>query len=135
LLHWLLSKISTLDDVEAVMQEALLEGEINSEQLGPLSDKIRKLIAHPGLEKYFAKNAEIRLEAELITSAGELLRPDRIVISGNEATLIDYKTGQENNKTYFRQLEKYGQALLSMGYGQVKKILVYVDELQVVEVN
>ncbi|NBU04994.1 MAG: hypothetical protein EBT39_01385, partial [Sphingobacteriia bacterium] len=73
-----------------------------------------------------------KLESEIITVTGELLRPDRIVFNSNETIIIDYKTGKENNSVYFKQLIKYQNALIEMGYKNIKKILVYTDNLTVV---
>jgi hypothetical protein len=75
------------------------------------------------------------MEAELITQNGELLRPDRVIFDSDSTLLIDYKTGKENNSVYFKQLNKYEAALISMGYKNIRKVLVYIDDLTVVEVK
>ena len=48
---------------------------------------------------------------------------------------IDYKTGKENYKSHSRQLYNYQDALENLGYTAIRKLLVYIDEEQVVEVN
>ena len=65
---------------------------------------------------------------------GEILRPDRIVISENEACIIDYKTGKENTPKYQQQMKDYQWALEKMGYQKIKKLLVYIDDLKIIEV-
>ncbi|WP_317898273.1 UvrD-helicase domain-containing protein [Aurantibacillus circumpalustris] len=135
LIHWLLSKIRTSDDQTGALQSALLEGIVSKEEIPDLNKKLKDVLQHPELSTYFAPNISCKLEAELVTQTGDLLRPDRIVFNENETILIDYKTGKENNKTYFKQLYKYEAALMTMGYTNIKKLLVYVDEVKVVEVN
>ncbi len=44
-----------------------------------------------------------------------------------KAIVLDYKTGKEDPK-HIRQLEQYGQLLLDMGYLNVEKYLLYIDE-------
>ncbi len=65
---------------------------------------------------------------------GEILRPDRIVISQNEVCIIDYKTGKENTPKYQRQLKDYEWAFQKMGYQNIKKLLVYIEDFKVIEV-
>jgi len=134
LIHWLLSKIKIRGDETEALQSALLEGLISKEEIGELTKKIHEIIHHPKLEEVFIPGVICKLEAELVTQTGELLRPDRIIFKNDETILIDYKTGKENDK-YFKQLYKYESALQSMGYKNIKKLLVYVDEMKVVPVK
>lgn len=82
-----------------------------------------------------AENTLSKIEAELITSEGEVLRPDRLCFKPDEILLIDYKTGQENNNKYFKQLHRYEQALLKMNLKNIRKYIVYIDTARVVEVK
>ncbi|MGV2480051.1 UNVERIFIED_CONTAM: hypothetical protein IGO34_24935 [Salmonella enterica subsp. enterica serovar Weltevreden] len=45
--------------------------------------------------------------------------------------MIDYKTGKKNPAKYHAQMRDYEQALLSLGYASVKKILLYIHEQDV----
>lgn len=134
-IHWLLSKIKTKNEVDAALQSAILEGLINENEQVSIKEKIVKLIEHPTLSAYFEPEVLCKIEMEIVTKEGELLRPDRIVIFKHETILVDYKTGKENNTKYFKQLLKYERALLDMGYNNIKKLLVYVDELNIVLVK
>lgn len=135
MIHWLLSKIKTVQDIDHALELALLEGLTESSKIVPLKKKLLELCTFPQIADYFAPGTMCKLEAELINSEGEILRPDRIVFRETETILMDYKTGKENNKVYFKQLLKYEQALHSMGYPSIKKLLVYVNELKLVSVN
>jgi len=135
LVHSLLATIKTHEDVEPSLQTAMLRGEINPVEISELREKLAAVCNHSELEPYFKKGISGKLEAELITATGEVLRPDRVIFKDQETILIDYKTGKQNTQRYTKQLQKYSEALLSMGYSNVKKYLVYVDELSVVLVN
>lgn len=135
LIHWLLSKMKTISDIEQALQSALLEGLISKEEIPELGRKLTEIINHPELNYFFQPGLICKLEAELVTQNGELLRPDRIIFNPGETILIDYKTGKENDKAYFRQLYKYESALLAMGYTNIKKLLVYVDQMKVIPVK
>jgi ATP-dependent exoDNAse (exonuclease V) beta subunit len=135
LIHWLLSKVGTAGDHDTALQQALLEGLISLEDLPVLRKKLDDITGHAELAPYFEAGKPHKLEAELVTQAGEVLRPDRIVFLQEETVLIDYKTGKENNRAYFKQLDKYEAALRSMGYSNIRKLLVYLDEIHVVSAN
>lgn len=135
LIHWLLSKILTLDDLNAAIENAVLEGLVEKNETEILRKKLMHLCQSSELAPYFKPGTTCKLEAELITENGEILRPDRIVFDPNETILIDYKTGKENTKVYLKQLLKYENALMAMGYKNIKKLLVYVDQFKVVSLN
>lgn len=135
IMHWILSKIKTGEDLDKALEQAIMEGLVSSKELPELKQKLISLITHPELVTYYRPKILYKLEAELITSNGELLRPDRIAFDGEQVILIDYKTGKENKKKYAEQLLKYQLALTELGYKNIKKLLVYVDEMLVVEVK
>lgn len=134
-MHTILSKIKSEMDIDTVLNSEILNGLISAKQFHEFKQKILSVIHHPKLESYYKTSTPQKLEAELITSNGELLRPDKLVFLENETIIIDYKTGKENNKKYFNQLLKYQNALQSMGYKGIKMLLVYIDNLNIVEVN
>ncbi|MBL7930906.1 MAG: UvrD-helicase domain-containing protein [Bacteroidia bacterium] len=135
LLHFLLSKLKTKPDLDETINEALLQGLISSEQKPNLFKTLQQLISHPELSLYFEPGIHTKLEAELITAEGELLRPDRVVFTPEATVIIDYKTGKENTSRYAQQLYKYENALRTMGHQNIKKILVYVDLMKVISLN
>jgi ATP-dependent exoDNAse (exonuclease V) beta subunit len=130
-IHWILSKIKTKHDVKTALSDALNQGFITSAELDFLHEKINRLIQLPLLEKYFEIGTNFKIESDLITSAGEIMRPDRVVFLENTVVIIDYKTGEEHDKKYFQQLTQYENALKEMGHLSTKKILVYIDSEKV----
>ncbi len=63
------------------------------------------------------------------------MRPDRVVISNNKATVIDYKTGVRTEE-HDEQINTYATALEELGYDVEEKLLVYLkDVIEVVKVG
>ena len=127
LYHDLLSRIRYPEDLEEVLQEALLRGDLTEHNLEQTRNYLERVILHPDLRIFFSSDFEIHRERELMTAEGELLRPDRFMTRDTQAWIIDYKTGGSNPK-YHRQLEQYAAALREMGFDVVQKLLVYIDE-------
>jgi ATP-dependent exoDNAse (exonuclease V) beta subunit len=135
LIHWLLSQIKDAGDIEEALDKSILSGAIRKEEKEDLKQNLTSLCEHESLKGFFEKNANVKIEAELITAQGEILRPDRILFTEEVTYLLDYKTGNENNTVYFKQLQRYEKALEDMGHKTIKKLLVYVDDIRVILVN
>ncbi len=127
LIHEILSKIYTCNDLEEVLNSYLFEGTINQVELEDISKIITKIIEHPKLTMYYQQNNQVNNERPIITTNKEIVIPDRIIFNEKEVVIIDYKTGKPEKK-HEQQISYYAQVLKNMGFTIVKKILVYIDE-------
>ncbi|WP_194766252.1 UvrD-helicase domain-containing protein [Tamlana sp. I1] len=128
LIHDIMSKIITKDDVDAVIQEYLKSAIINSEQADRLKLTVLQIVTHPELETFYTSNNTVYNERDIITKTGVIFRPDRVVINPRSETfIIDYKTGLEDKK-HAQQLQLYQDVLETMKLTVKKKILVYIND-------
>ena len=127
LYHELLSRIRYREDLEPVLDDALSKGILSAQTLEESRNYLNNLLTHDQLGPFFTSEYEIIAEKELITASGELLRPDRIMIKGQQAWIIDYKTGEASPR-YHLQLDKYARALQEMGFKVTQKLLVFIGE-------
>ena len=72
-------------------------------------------------------------EHDILTTTGKVLRPDRVMIDGRKATVIDYKFGHEHHNIYQEQLRNYVLLLEQMGY-QVEAYIVYVAQYKIEQI-
>jgi ATP-dependent exoDNAse (exonuclease V) beta subunit len=56
---------------------------------------------------------------------------DMVIIDGNNATIVDYKTKDISNPSYDKQLERYRNYLLSQGFTTVKGYLISLIDGQI----
>ena len=134
LLHEMLSKIKTKNDIDEVMNQYLFKGEITMEAQNALSIILKKIINHKGLSIYFDQSNLIFTEREILTSDKQIVIPDRLVFEGNNVTVIDYKTGKYEEK-HRHQINSYATALENLNFKIEKKLLVYItDEILIEEV-
>ncbi|KAA5827530.1 AAA family ATPase [Algibacter amylolyticus] len=128
LIHNLMAKIETIDDVDAVMEDFVKDSAIQKEQIKLLKDTVLQIINHQKLKAFYTKSNTIYNERDIITKDGIILRPDRVIVnSDNEAVIIDYKTGSEDIK-YAQQLQSYQDVLEEMDISVKKKVLVYIND-------
>lgn len=132
LIHNIMSNIKTYEDINAVILDYVNSSLINKEQGLVLKEKVELIVNHPLLMSYYKSDLVVYNERDIITKNGIVLRPDRVVVKNNEAIIIDYKTGKEDNK-YKQQLQLYQDALENMFFKVEKKLLVYINETILVE--
>lgn len=132
LIHEILSFVKTVDDIDLAITKAIENGLITYGQKEEVNQTIQQIVTHPELVNYFSLEYQKFTEQTIIQKDGNTIKPDRIVLNNKEAYILDYKTGEHNNK-YKQQLETYQQAIEKMGYTVTKKVLVYInDEVKVV---
>lgn len=128
LVHLIMSKVETENDIDFVFDEFESKGEFSVQQSSELKPIIMDIVRHERLKAFYLPNLTVYNEKDIITSGGLILRPDRIVVNDKrEAVIIDYKTGAESPK-HQNQIAKYQVILEEMGFYVVKRILVYINE-------
>ncbi len=134
LLHEMLSKIKTKNDIDEVMNQYLFKGEITIEEQNILGVILKKIINHEQLSLYFEQNNQVFTEREILTLEKQIVIPDRLIFDGNKVTIIDYKTGKQEEK-YRHQINTYALALENLNFNVEKKLLIYItDEILIEEV-
>ncbi|WP_165750300.1 UvrD-helicase domain-containing protein [Cellulophaga sp. Z1A5H] len=126
-IHKILSLIETVDDITPCFEMLVKKGSLSTEEVPLLELKVRAIIEHRDLKEFYTKDAIVKNETDIITKNGIILRPDRLVINENKATIIDYKTGARNI-SYKDQIDTYAYAIEEMGYQINKKIIIYINE-------
>lgn len=135
LVHLVLSKIKTIEDLDHAFSELIISGEITKDHTVALKTLVLKVIEHPKLAQFYKDGFKIFNERDIITHSGQLLRPDRLNVNlKNEAVIIDYKTG-DAKAFHANQLNDYELVLNRMNLKVTQKLLVYInDTIEVLEV-
>lgn len=132
LIHELLAEVITMNDVERVVNKAIAKGMFSLDEKEEIVTKITQIVNHTELEPFFNDENTIFSERPILHKSFQNIKPDRVAIKGNEAFIIDYKTGEEQAK-YHQQLNDYALAIEEMGYQVVKKVLLYIqDDLKII---
>ena len=134
LLHEMLSKIKTKNDIVEVVNQSLFKGEITLEEQKELTTILNKVVSHQHLSGYFNQNNKVFCEQEILTADKQILIPDRLIFNEINVAIIDYKTGKPEEK-HRHQINSYAKALENLNYSIEKKLLVYItDEILIKEV-
>ncbi|MDA9339455.1 UvrD-helicase domain-containing protein [Polaribacter sp.] len=135
LIHEMMSKIITKDDLEKVVMQYIQQGFLSKVEAIEIEKTIAKIITHKQLSAFFKNDVTVFNEREIVDVDNQVIIPDRLVLNAKkEAIIIDYKTGKPS-KRYHQQLLKYEQVLKTMNFKVVQKLLVYInEEIDIVEV-
>ena len=115
LVHRILAEIKDPEDLRDRLKWHLSRGTLNEEQAEAVELQIKNLFDHPIAGTWFAHHEKVFIEQSIIVPQSDMARPDRVLINGNHATIIDYKTGTDKPEHEI-QIRQYGKLLQQMGY-------------------
>ncbi|MFV0590747.1 MAG: UvrD-helicase domain-containing protein [Draconibacterium sp.] len=133
LVHEILSGINTVNDVEAACLKALNEGRVDKGEMLQIQQTIAENLQLPEVKSWFDGSLQTLNERDLLTGQ-KLLRPDRIMFSGDTAIVVDYKTGEKIPTKYNSQVKRYARTLKDSGFRKVTGYLWYLASSEVEKV-
>ena len=131
--HEILARVKQKHHLEQAIEEVYIEGKIGSEDKQPLLDKINNIFKIKIVNTWFTDDYIVKMEVPILPKSGALSRLDRVMIKGDKAIIVDYKTGVEKTADN-KQVKGYMDLLIGMGYATVEGYLLYIDSEKVVEV-
>lgn len=126
-LHDILSAVAVPEDIPSAVKAAVMDGSLPA---ALLSDTVAFL--HDRLDSvkdrgWFAPDAKVFREVPIIDTDGREWRPDRVVLHPSGAvSIIDYKFGEPDAK-YIKQVQRYVNLYLRMGYSDVRGYIWYLS--------
>ncbi|MGD0341949.1 MAG: UvrD-helicase domain-containing protein [Bacteroidales bacterium] len=133
MMHEVFEKIDSIDDIEAAVQNLVMEGKIGEADSRGLIGKMKSLLSVSPVSDWFRPGIKVMKEAEILMPSGNTRRPDRIIMADGKAIIIDFKFGEEK-KHYFRQVEEYRDLMSDMGYTGIDAFIWYVEKNKIIKV-
>ena len=134
IIHEILSKIKTADDLDKACKQALFDGKIEESEQLIIQHELMNSIQKPEVKRWFDSSWKVINERSLLT-AENIMRPDRIMVSGKNAIVVDYKTGKQKSDNYNSQVRYYAKTLKETGFEKVEAFLWYVALNEVEKVD
>ncbi|MDO5655357.1 MAG: UvrD-helicase domain-containing protein [Flavobacteriaceae bacterium] len=132
-MHAVLEKMNQPDDIEDILKTFELHGFIETQNKARLQNELNQLFNHEKLQEVFNSN-DFLSERDFIDRHGRVFRPDRLVKIGESWVILDYKTGEHQQK-HITQLQYYAEELNFLGFPVHQKFLIYPgNDLKVVEI-
>ncbi len=133
IIHRVLSNIKTTDDADKQLSILKQEGLIGKEDVDEIRKQIHEILDNDKVRPWFDGSYRIKTESPILTNSGKKYQPDRIMLKGNHAIIVDFKTGESSN-AHALQIKKYGELLRQMGYEVDGLYLLYTRKNMVKEI-
>ncbi len=130
LVHDSLSKVSASKDIDKTLENICLNAQLSESQAQRLNRQVRTVLNHELLSPLFACKASIQSERGVLLPDGAVVRPDQVIIDNEKVSLLEFKTGKPL-EDHLKQIQRYADALSDMGYRNIMKYLVYIDDEKV----
>ena len=109
-------------------------GLLSSTEKGNYLKWVESYLDNPACSAWFDGRYKVINERDILFCRSGKARPDRVMVDGKKAIVVDYKFGQKEEKSYIRQVGFYCKTLRQMGYTDVSGYIWYVTLGKVVPV-
>lgn len=134
MMHKILSEITVVEDVDSVVSDFSNRGLLSSEESDGMMKELNELLSDKQIARYFQKGTNIKVEKDIITPTGRTYRPDRVVYLNNQITVIDFKSGAEE-EIHKEQVRNYANLISAIEGQPTKASLIYLGSKKIVEVE
>lgn len=133
-LHGIMERARTIEDIHSAIESLVIDRVLSADSAQMLTSQLEQVVSNPAVANWFSDQwQQIHIENSIIAPGIGTRRPDRVMINGNKAIVVDYKFGERNN-SYRKQIALYCSLLKKMGYSETKGYLWYVREGDIEEV-
>lgn len=134
LMHGILCDIRMDADFEIVVEKRLSDGLINHKEAEVIREELITFRQTIQGYDWFTNRYEIRNEAVILLPDGTIKRPDRLMLAGNKAVIVDYKFGYEELPAYIKQVSEYKSHIETMGY-TCTAYICYIELHKVIQIS
>jgi hypothetical protein len=132
-LHFLLSAINSINEIESILEKFTKENFIEKEFESRLKMDLISIFENHNYKNLLEDNISVLSEQKIISSNFETKVPDKIIYKKNEIIVVDFKTGLKSKK-HIKQVSEYVRVLSQMELKSVKGYLFYTSNLELLQV-
>lgn len=134
LAHELLALVKSQKDIDNIMNEWLLNGDITLEEKADLHKLLGQLFGNLLVASWFNTDSKVLTETPLISQNGVIKIPDRILIHTDFNEIIDFKTGKAMTE-HETQISEYAQLISELTGNPSKAYILYLSDFTIKEVQ
>ena len=134
LMHEIVSEMQILTDLDSALEKRVLSGELTKEDKQNVYQLLSESLSLPQVQEWYTGDYQVLNEQQVLHPSLSFIRPDRVMIKGDQVVLVDYKFGEAMESKYVKQVQRYVNSIKNMGYKQVQGYLFYVKLQKVVKV-
>jgi uvrD/REP helicase domain-containing protein len=126
MLHAILEKVDTADQVEAAVNRFAAEGRlVDNADAATVIQQLTEALAQPAAREWFDGSWSLYRERNILRKGKMPQRPDRVMERNGETVVVDYKFGAPHRR-HHEQVQQYCALLTQMGRRNVRGFVWYV---------
>ena len=126
MMHQAMENATSREDIEERIRLCVVDGSLSAKEAATLRERIAKVFDQEVVAEWFDGSWEsVKSEREIIYNSRSW-RPDRVMVKGRRAVIVDYKFGLNAPASHRKQIELYASLLHQMGYTDVSGYLWYI---------
>jgi ATP-dependent exoDNAse (exonuclease V) beta subunit len=135
-LHQVFENAMTFDDLRRNISRMESSALISQSEAKDILAKVESFMSNDTISEWFSTVwDDVKCEADIVSS-GEVRRPDRVMICGRRAVVVDYKFGDVVDTRYNAQVASYMRLLQKMElYDDIEGYIWYLNLGEVVKVG
>jgi len=134
LMHEIFAGVVVKNDIDTVVNKYLYEGVISAKQAKDILNYMHAKLNMSMVKDWFSGRYKVVKERDIIID-GKVDRPDRVMIEGDKAIVVDYKFGDKDPTIHAKQVNNYMQRLTMLGYKQLEGYVWYISMDEVIKVE
>ncbi|MEM7550029.1 MAG: UvrD-helicase domain-containing protein [Bacteroidota bacterium] len=131
-IHIIFEHLDSAESLTKTINYLKEEGFLEQKEIEGLIEDVESILKIPEVQLWFETDWDVFRERE-IWYDGRIYKPDRVLMKGNEAIIIDFKKDKESSD-HKHQLNAYASVISKMGFERIQKYLLYVESRKVMKV-
>ncbi|MCH7410357.1 UvrD-helicase domain-containing protein [Belliella sp. DSM 111904] len=133
LIHEILEKSRDYEEMMSHLQGLMFEGRISEVEKGGIELQLNGLFENTLFKSWFGTGAVFLPEQGILLPGGKQRRPDRVILEGENAIVVDFKTG-EKRSSYEKQVKEYVNLVAELTSLETVGYLCYLESGEIVKV-
>ncbi len=126
IVHEILELSSNKESALQNLQTFYFDGRLNEEEKQLVESQLEHLFTNSLFSSWFGTKGILLSEQGILLPGGRQKRPDRIILSDEEAVIVDFKTG-EAKRSYANQVKEYMDLVSQLSKKPAKGYLCYLE--------
>lgn len=133
LIHEILEKSKDYHEMMSYLESFMFEGRISAEEQEQIANQLNGLFENALFKSWFESGAVYLPEQGILLPGGKQKRPDRVILEGEKAIVVDFKTG-EKLPNYEKQVKEYVELVSGLTSMHTVGYLCYLESGEIVKV-
>lgn len=134
-LHGVLSRVNHISDLPRALAAQAYRYKLTPAEIEECGEELQRALSDERVKRWFEGFTRVLTERPL-SGDKTLRRPDRVVwLEDGTVAVIDYKFGELNLRSYYKQVRNYITLLADAGYPGAKGYLWFPAKNEIIEVS